>query len=50
MKEKKSRKKHEDAPDGLYEKFMIVDEVNEVDRDRSVWGSALSDFPTIITA
>ena len=46
----KSRKKHEDAPDGMYEKLMIEDEVKEVYRDRSVWGSVLSDFPTSITA
>ena len=46
----KSRKKDEDAPDGMYEKLMIEDEVKEVYRDRSVWGSVLSDFPTSITA
>ena len=25
----RSRKKHEDAPEGMYEKLMIVDEVEE---------------------
>ena len=47
---RKSCKKHEDAPEGMYEKLMIVDEVNEVYRDRSVWRSVFSDFPTSNTA
>ena len=46
----KSRKKDEDAPGGMYEKLMIVDQVKKVYRDRSVWGSVLSDFPPSSTA
>ena len=35
---------------GMYEKLMIMDEVKEVYRDRSVWRSVPSDFPTSNTA
>ena len=45
----RSRKKREDPPEGMYaclKRLMTMDEATEVCRDRSVWRSVLSDYPT----
>ena len=41
----RSRKKHEDPPDGMYEEVDDSGRGKEVCRDRSVWRSVLSDYP-----